>query len=226
MMGRQERVDLLFERFTDRARRIVVLARQEARRRGHDEVTVEDVWDACYLEGEGVAARVLTGLGYEYDPGDPDDPVKILGHIEYAPATKKVWEWALSEALKLGHNYIGTEHILLGLLRTGTVGGRFDVAPNAIRGAVYGALRAQSTATPPAPERQHRVTLTPLGEGRWRAALEIGGETVVAAEGDNQLDATATALDDLGRRVAAGETFETPDGKTIGAFRTAEPVPS
>ncbi len=116
----------MFERFTDRARRVVVLAQQEARLLGHNYIGTEHILLGLLAEGEGVAARVLEQLGISADAvrakvesiigeGAGADP----GHIPFTPRAKKVLELSLREALQLGHNYIGTEHILLGLIREG-----------------------------------------------------------------------------------------------------------
>jgi ATP-dependent Clp protease ATP-binding subunit ClpC len=116
----------MFERFTDRARRVVVLAQEEARMLDHNYVGPEHVLLGLIHEGQGVAARALTELGLGLD--DVRRQVEELigqgeqapsGHIPFTPRTKRVLELSLREALQLGHNYIGTEHILLGILREG-----------------------------------------------------------------------------------------------------------
>jgi ATP-dependent Clp protease ATP-binding subunit ClpC len=116
----------MFERFTDRARRVVVLAQEEARMLGHNYVGPEHVLLGLIHEGHGVAARALTELGVGLDEvrqqveeliGQGDEAPS--GHIPFTPQAKRVLELSLREALQLGHNYIGTEHILLGILREG-----------------------------------------------------------------------------------------------------------
>ncbi|GAA4220690.1 ATP-dependent Clp protease ATP-binding subunit ClpC [Streptosporangium album] len=116
----------MFERFTDRARRVVVLAQEEARRLGHDYIGTEHILLGLLGEEDGVASRALqaSGIGRAQVR---DDVEKIIGqggdtppgHIPFTPRAKKVLELSLREALNLHHNYIGTEHILLGLIREG-----------------------------------------------------------------------------------------------------------
>jgi ATP-dependent Clp protease ATP-binding subunit ClpC len=116
----------LFERFTDRARRVVVLAQEEARSLNHNYIGTEHILLGLLNEGEGIAAKALESLGIGLD-SVRDEVVKIIGpgqqsptgHIPFTPRAKKVLELSLREALQLGHNYIGTEHILLGLIREG-----------------------------------------------------------------------------------------------------------
>jgi ATP-dependent Clp protease ATP-binding subunit ClpC len=116
----------VFERFTDRARRVVVLAQEEARLLNHNYIGTEHILLGLIHEGEGVAARALESLGISLESVRAQ-VVEIIGqgsqapsgHIPFTPRAKKVLELSLREALQLGHNYIGTEHILLGLIREG-----------------------------------------------------------------------------------------------------------
>ncbi|MEN9678919.1 MAG: hypothetical protein RLZ57_48 [Actinomycetota bacterium] len=116
----------MFERFTDRARRVVVLAQEEARMLNHNYIGTEHILLGLIHEGEGVAAKALEGMGISLD-GVRGQVEEIIGqgqqapsgHIPFTPRAKKVLELSLREALQLGHNYIGTEHILLGLIREG-----------------------------------------------------------------------------------------------------------
>ena len=116
----------MFERFTDRARRVVVLAQEEARLLNHNYIGTEHILLGLIHEGEGVAARALQSLGIRLDSVRSQVVETIgqghqspSGHIPFTPRAKKVLELSLREALQLGHNYIGTEHILLGLIREG-----------------------------------------------------------------------------------------------------------
>ncbi len=116
----------MFERFTDRARRVVVLAQEEARLLNHNYIGTEHILLGLIHEGEGVAARSLQSLGIRLDSVRSQVVETIgqghqspSGHIPFTPRAKKVLELSLREALQLGHNYIGTEHILLGLIREG-----------------------------------------------------------------------------------------------------------
>jgi hypothetical protein len=116
----------MFERFTDRARRVVVLAQDEARALQHNYIGTEHILLGLLAEREGVAARVLERIGISAD-AVREKVTSIIGeggsvptgHIPFTPRAKKVLELSLREALQLGHNYIGTEHILLGLVREG-----------------------------------------------------------------------------------------------------------
>ena len=116
----------MFERFTDRARRVVVLAQEEARMLNHNYIGTEHILLGLIHEGEGVAAKALESLGISLDAVRQQVQEIIgegqqapSGHIPFTPRAKKVLELSLREALQLGHNYIGTEHILLGLIREG-----------------------------------------------------------------------------------------------------------
>src|SRR3978361_1022179 len=116
----------MFERFTDRARRVVVLAQEEARMLNHNYIGTEHILLGLIHEGEGVAAKALESLGISLEGVRPQGEEMIgqgqqapSGHIPFTPRAKKVLELSLREALQLGHNYIGTEHILLGLIREG-----------------------------------------------------------------------------------------------------------
>ncbi|MFC1644134.1 Clp protease N-terminal domain-containing protein, partial [Candidatus Omnitrophota bacterium] len=116
-----------FNRFTERARKVILLAKEEAKRFSHDYIGTEHILLGLVKEGEGVAAAVLSSLGMDSDnirleveklvqPG----PGKVVGgDIPFTPRAKKVIELSMDEARSLGHNYIGTEHLLLGLIREG-----------------------------------------------------------------------------------------------------------
>jgi ATP-dependent Clp protease ATP-binding subunit ClpC len=114
----------VFERFTERARQVVVLAQDEARTLKHNYIGTEHILLGLIREDEGIAARVLASLNVTLDDvrahirrdvGEGTDPT--VGQIPFTPRAKKVLELALREALHMGHGYIGTEHVLLGLVR-------------------------------------------------------------------------------------------------------------
>jgi ATP-dependent Clp protease ATP-binding subunit ClpC len=118
----------MFERFTERARQVVVLAQDEARALRHNYIGTEHLLLGLIREEEGLGARVLESLGVTLEQvrdrvraivgeGEPD--AAVAGQIPFTPDAKKTLELALREALTLGHNYIGTEHVLLGLVRAG-----------------------------------------------------------------------------------------------------------
>jgi len=114
----------MFERFSDRARRVVVAAQEEARALGHDYIGTEHLLLGLIHEGGGVGAKALESLGIDAD-GLRERVVAIVGtgqhtvkaHIPFTPQAKQVLRLSLGEALRFGHNYIGTEHVLLGLIQ-------------------------------------------------------------------------------------------------------------
>lgn len=137
----------MFERFTDRARRVVVLAQEDSRLLNHNYIGTEHILLGLLHEADGVAAQVLTELGMTYDAtrntvisavglgsGTPQ------GHIPFTPEAKKALEFALREALQLGHNYIGTEHVLLGLVREGEGLTKLHIDGDAVRAQVIAKL--------------------------------------------------------------------------------------
>ncbi|HLT61499.1 MAG TPA: Clp protease N-terminal domain-containing protein, partial [Microlunatus sp.] len=116
----------MFERFTDRARRVVVLAQEEARMLNHNYIGTEHILLGLIHEGEGVAAKALESLNISLEAVRQKVEEIIghgqqspSGHIPFTPRAKKVLELSLREALQINHAYIGTEHILLGLIREG-----------------------------------------------------------------------------------------------------------
>ncbi len=124
----------MFERFTEKARRVVILAQEESRELGHDHIGTEHLLLALVREQEGIAGQALSETGITLDDtrkkveelvgrGEPE-PKRRSGkrwrrHVPFTPRAKKTMELALREALGLGHNYIGTEHLLLGMLSLG-----------------------------------------------------------------------------------------------------------
>ena len=118
----------MFERFTDRARRVVVLAQEEARKLNHNYIGTEHLLLGLIRESEGVAAKALESLGISLDAVRQQVREIIgqgqqapSGHIPFAKRAKKALELSTRESMQLGHNYIGTEHILLGLSVRATV---------------------------------------------------------------------------------------------------------
>jgi ATP-dependent Clp protease ATP-binding subunit ClpC len=116
----------MFERFTDRARRVVVWAQEEARGFNHNYIGTEHLLLGLIEEGEGLGAKTLIAVGVDLEMVRGELDIRVgrgastpKGHIPFTPRAKKVLELALREAMRLGHNYIGTEHVLLGLLREG-----------------------------------------------------------------------------------------------------------
>jgi len=180
----------VFERFTDRARRVVVLAQEEARMLNHNSIGTEHILLGLIHEGEGVAAKALESLGISLE-GVRQQVEEIIGqgqqapsgHIPFTPRAKKVLELSLREALQLGHNYIGTEHILLGLIREGEgvaaqVLVKLGADLNRVRQQVIQLLSGQPDAAP--------VTAEPAVSAS--ALLDQYGENLTAAARAGRLD--------------------------------------
>jgi Clp amino terminal domain, pathogenicity island component len=169
----------MFERFTDRARRVVVLAQEEARFLNHNYIGTEHILLGLIHEGEGVAAQALEQLGVSLEAVRAQVEEVIgrgtdapTGHIPFTPRAKKVLELSLREALQLGHNYIGTEHILLGLLREGQgvgaqVLGELGADLTRVRQVVVQLLAGYAGGMPPEQRaaRSSRPPAAPLAAG-------------------------------------------------------------
>ncbi len=181
----------MFERFTDRARRVVVLAQEEARLLNHNYIGTEHILLGLLNEGEGIAAKALESLGINLS-AVREQVVEIIGqgqqaptgHIPFTPRAKKVLELSLREALQLGHNYIGTEHILLGLIREGE-----GVAAQVLQklGAELQKVRQtviQLLSGPQGSEEQSAPGSSP-GSGSSRSEQAAGGSTVLDQFGRN-----------------------------------------
>ncbi|MGQ0679609.1 MAG: ATP-dependent Clp protease ATP-binding subunit [Actinomycetota bacterium] len=190
----------MFERFTDRARRVVVLAQEEARLLNHNYIGTEHILLGLISEGEGVAAKALESLGVSLDSVRSQVEEIIgtgssspQGHIPFTPRAKKVLELSLREALQLGHNYIGTEHILLGLIREGE-----GVAAQVLQklGADLGRVRQQviQLLSGFGPSQEKGSTAT-AGSGEAPSAggspiLDQFGRNLTALASGNKLDPT------------------------------------
>jgi hypothetical protein len=197
----------MFERFTDRARRVVVLAQEEAMRLDHNYIGTEHLLLGLLREEQGVAAVALAAVGVELEAvrvrleeavGRGTEPQS--GHIPFTPRAKKVLELSLREALQLGHNYIGTEHILLGLIREGNglaaeliVG--FGVPPSRLRAQVIGLLRDM-----PAPMRAAEQ----VARGGGGAVIPGLGERGLVSNFRAQLKSVESRLKAVEQRVGFG----------------------
>ncbi|MFV0374429.1 Clp protease N-terminal domain-containing protein, partial [Microbacterium sp.] len=178
----------MFERFTDRARRVVVLAQEEAKMLNHNYIGTEHILLGLIHEGEGVAAKALESLGISLDAvrEQVQDIIgqgqqQPTGHIPFTPRAKKVLELSLREALQLGHNYIGTEHILLGLIREG----------EGVAAQVLVKLGADLNKV-----RQQVIQLLSGYQGKEPAGVSAGpGEQTQAAQGGSAV------LDQFGRNL-------------------------
>jgi ATP-dependent Clp protease ATP-binding subunit ClpC len=182
----------MFERFTGRARQVVVLAQDEARKLKHNYIGTEHLLLGLLREEEGVAAQALSSLGIALGSvraevtsivGEGDEVT--TGQIPFTPRAKKVLELALREGLALGHNYIGTEHILLGLVRENDgVAARilldFDADADKIRDTVIRMLGSRPPRPTPLPRRRRRrPPLALLFAGWLLFALALGAGILV-----------------------------------------------
>ena len=176
----------MFERFTDRARRVLVFAQHEAKGLDHNFIGTEHILLGLIVENEGIAAKALRELGVDLDAtrqqiekvigrGNPSD---MGGAPPFTPRSKKVLELSLREAMQLGHNYIGTEHLLLGLIREGEgVGAQVlieqGLSAAKVRNKVVALLAGYSMTREASP-----LTKTPAGSRVEAAAarLAAGGE--------------------------------------------------
>ncbi|HMM96922.1 MAG: ATP-dependent Clp protease ATP-binding subunit [Micrococcales bacterium] len=180
----------MFERFTDRARRVVVLAQEEARGLNHNYIGTEHILLGLIHEGEGVASKALESLGISLE-AVREQVQEIIGqgqqaptgHIPFTPRAKKVLELSLREALQLGHNYIGTEHILLGLIREG----------EGVAAQVLVKLGADLSRV-----RQQVIQLISGYQGGKEGAAQGAGPSQGAAEG---APAGSLVLDQFGRNL-------------------------
>ncbi|MDE9364961.1 ATP-dependent Clp protease ATP-binding subunit [Luteipulveratus sp. YIM 133132] len=178
----------MFERFTDRARRVVVLAQEEARMLNHNYIGTEHILLGLIHEGEGVAAKALESLGISLE-SVREQVQEIIGqgqqtqsgHIPFTPRAKKVLELSLREGLQLGHSYIGTEHILLGLIREG----------EGVAAQVLVKLGADLSSV-----RQQVIQLLSGYQGKEPAGAGVGGQT-----GQEGTPAGSLVLDQFGRNL-------------------------
>jgi ATP-dependent Clp protease ATP-binding subunit ClpA len=180
----------MFERFTDRARRVVVLSQEEARALDHNYIGTEHILLGLIGEGEGVAAHALAASGVtleaarsrvEQEVGRGDSTPS--GHIPFTPSAKRLLELSLRQALALGHSHIGTEHVLLGLLEEGSGTGyqvvvALGASPEELRSRVAVLLGA-SLAGPGARSRGVRGRIATWRSARATAASGAGREALV-----------------------------------------------
>ena len=210
----------MFERFTDRARRVVVLAQEEARLLNHNYIGTEHILLGLIHEGEGVAAKALESLSISLEAvrSQVEDIIgqggsSPSGHIPFTPRAKKVLELSLREALQLGHNYIGTEHILLGLIREGE-----GVAAQVLvkLGADLSRVRQQVIQLLSGYSGPTGSSSTPPESGSGKASSTSGGSGQDAPSGSLILDQFGRNLTQLAR--------EKKLDPVIGRAREAERV--
>jgi ATP-dependent Clp protease ATP-binding subunit ClpC len=203
----------MFERFTDQARRVVVLAQEESRILNHNYIGTEHLLLGMLHEGEGGAATALQamGIGLEAVRQQVEETVgrgkeNPSGHIPFTPRAKKVLELSLRESLQLGHDYIGSEHILLGLIREGDG----LAAQILVRlGADLAGVREQVL---------RQLADQPAGQRAERSTGRAGGSAGVLEGIVSRLDAIAERLTAIERRLGIGEPPAEPPAEP-----TAEP---
>lgn len=196
----------MFERFSDRARRVIVLSQEEARTLGHDHIGTEHLLLGLLEEAGGIASQALVGLGVTAEAtrqllvaevgAKPSRAQQSSGHIPFSPRAKKSLELALRQSLRLGSNYIGTEHLLLGLLNEGggraiTLLGRQELDIGALRGAVL-ALTPEAHGPERSSGRGRRpvwpgaqlpdVSTTAAADEAMRAARTLAGDDPVGSQ--------------------------------------------
>jgi ATP-dependent Clp protease ATP-binding subunit ClpC len=221
---------VVFERFTERARRVVVLAQEEARTLGHDYIGTEHLLLGLLREEDGVAARVLTDRGIAVELARAQIiAVKgsgagiVAGQVPFTPRGKRVLEASLREALALGHDYIGTEHILLGLVReTDGVAARIllerDVDAEKIRREVMRVLSASGGRAADAPQPSPQFTDAPpvasgipelfgiaatIARDESRSVIELGDLLLaLTRQQDTAAVLTALGIDETAMRKA------------------------
>jgi len=193
----------MFNRFTERARKVIILAKEEARRFNHDYIGTEHILLGLIREGEGVAAAVLQKLDVSLENirleieklVQPGPTTQIIGDIPFTPRAKKALELAAEEARSLGHNYIGTEHLLLGLIREGegiasqvllNLGMDLNSVRNEVMGLLGSALPGMNQGAAAAAK-----TKTP--------ALDAFGRDLTALARENKLDPVIDRVQEIER---------------------------
>jgi hypothetical protein len=211
----------MFERFTEPSRRVVVLAQEEARMLDHNYIGTEHILLGLIHEGEGVAARAIVSLGLTLEMAREQVRERVgvgkqapTGHIPFTPPAKKVLELSLREALALKKEYIGTEHILLGLVREGDgVGAQILVttAPlPAVRETVL--LLAAAESGEPGPDEQLAVEWLAGGPQAGGAGLRLPPRAIVSVR--------AQVVNEFRQTLASiGETLATLDQRLTGIER-------
>jgi ATP-dependent Clp protease ATP-binding subunit ClpA len=239
----------MFERFTGQARHVVVSAQEEARVLDHNYIGTEHLLLGLLAAADSVAGVSLNALGYTHDEVRAEVEAKVGrgkpppgGHLPFTPRAKKVLELALREALQLKHNYIGTEHILLGMLREGEGVGAQVLAEkhslDRIRGEVLTRLDS------PAGHEAHGAARTPAAHDVLALAAELAGEAAVGShhileailqqpdsaaakvltDAGVDLDQLATKLDEVSTEDTADDTPEQAAARQLELSVTEETV--
>ncbi|KFF31325.1 ATP-dependent clp protease [Bifidobacterium bombi DSM 19703] len=203
----------MFERFTDRARRVIVLAQEEAKALQHNYIGTEHLLLGLIKEGEGVAAKVLAAQGVTLE-GTRKQVEEMIGkgnaqsdgHIPFTPHARQVLELSLREALQLGHSYIGTEHILLGLIREGEGVGtqvliKMDVDLGELRSATIDAIRGNTAADGDADKGQlaNAGGVQDKSHKSGSAILDQFGRNLTAEAAEGKLDPVIGRTNEINR---------------------------
>ncbi len=168
----------MFERFTDQARRTVVLAEQECRRLGHTQIDPEHLLLALLRQDDAMASRLLINVGVdvgalrrdvEHAMGLGSQPPQHAGHIPFNPQTKQIWDLSLQEATKLQHRHIGTQHLLLALIRADR-----SAAATALQAAGVDLERTRQRIAVLTPAGAYEQTLPPHGDPVGDESIGIG----------------------------------------------------
>ncbi len=206
----------MFNRFTERARKVILLAKEEAKRFNHDYIGTEHILLGLIREGEGVASAVLQKMGLSFEKirleieklVQPGPATVVSGDIPFTPQAKKVIELAMDEARALNHNYIGTEHLLLGLLKEGEgiasqVLLNFDLDLGKVRNEVIKLLGSSGPSG---------GSGTPAGGKTRTPALDAFGRDLTALARDNKLDPVIGREDEIERviQILARRTKNNP----------------
>lgn len=196
----------MFDRFTDRARKAMTFAREEAVRLNHDYISTEHILLGLILEGSGVAANVLENLSVDLISARrevekivrPGPEVQTLGQLPFTPSAKKVLEYAIEEAKSLDHNYVGTEHLLLAILRQDETTAcqvlvNLNISLDAVRENVLkylGADKSSSDPVPPKedPDEDRGSAKTQKGSKSKTPALDAFGRDITVMAKDKKLD--------------------------------------
>jgi len=201
----------MFNRFTERARKVILLAKEEAKRFNHDYIGTEHILLGLIREGEGVAAAVLQSLGLGTEAirieveklVQPGPTTVVSGDIPFTPKAKKVIELSMDEARNLGHNYIGTEHLLLGLIREGEgiaaqVLQNLGLDLNKVRGEVMNLLGSATPGHMDMGGQQPGMAAGQRGEGKTPALDAFGRNLTILAKED-KLDPVIGRADEIER---------------------------